>query len=332
MEESAADPYIPRTQTRGLTRLQILTPFSLLICIASLLVCSTVATPSIADISRLHPTSITPSVRTVEAYIGAVWLGELLYCTGLVTVLGRREETKRAAVKGVGLWLVSANLVLALWAIAWVTQHFLVATLLQALLLLLLLFSNISLLIYHLPPTAITHPLNTLLVHAPLRFFLLLPLHILFPVCLFIALKFSYPPTPSGPPRDSAEWHTTAGFLILLFTHLFSLLVIVLRRDVIWCIGATWAAVAIWTSKPKPAPVYITVLIFTVLHPLCLITSAVYHFFHQRSKSVVLPPDSEFDHEEGRSRHASGIPRETPEEALGGDREVERSNDIWVGS
>jgi hypothetical protein len=254
-----------------------------------------------------------------------------------VTVLGRREETKKAAVKGVGLWLVSANLVLALWAIAWVTQHFLVATLLQALLLLLLLFSNFSLLIYHLPPTAITHPLNTILIQAPLRFFFLLPFHILLPVCLFIALKFSYPPTPSGPPKDSAEWHTTAGFLILLFTHLLSLIVIVLRRDVIWCIGATWAAVAVWTSKPKPATVYITALTFTLLHSLALITSAIYHFFHQRSKRVVLHPDSGSDPEGGRSaldapRHSNSIPRETPEEALGGEGDVERSNEIWVGS
>jgi hypothetical protein len=269
----------------------------------------------------------------VEAYVGMVWAGEIAYCAGLATVLGRREETKRAAVKGVGLWLISANLVLALWAIAWVTQHFLLSTFLQSLLLLLLLFSNLSLLIYHLPPTTITHPLNSLLIHAPLRFFLLLPLHVLLPVCLFLSLNYSYPPTPSGPPKDSAQWHATPAFLILLSTHILSLLIILRRRDIVWCVGATWAAVAIWTSRPKPASIYITSLIFTLLHPLGLVTSSVYHFFQRRSKrnrEVFLSPDAEggqpglYNHPHAHADQS----RSSPEEALGG---VERSNDIWVG-
>jgi hypothetical protein len=163
----------------SLTRLQIFTPLSLLLCIASLFACSTIAEPSIFSIARLHPTSLTPSVRVVEAYIGLVWAGEIAYCVGLSTVLGGREETKKAASKGVGLWLVFANILLALWAIAWTTQYFFVATLLQSILLLVLLFSNVSLIIYHR-----THPLNTLLIHPPLRFFLLLPLHFLLPVSL----------------------------------------------------------------------------------------------------------------------------------------------------
>jgi len=71
---------------------------------------------------------------------------------------------------------------MGLWAIAWILQWFLVCTILQGILLLLLVYSNIVLLIYH-PPTS-SRPIDTALIHAPLRFFLLLPLAVLFPYCL----------------------------------------------------------------------------------------------------------------------------------------------------
>jgi hypothetical protein len=79
---------------RALIRLQVLTPLSLLLAIASLLLCSTVASPNIAAIARLHPTSLTPNINVVEAYIGAIWLAQIAYCVGLASVLGLREETK----------------------------------------------------------------------------------------------------------------------------------------------------------------------------------------------------------------------------------------------
>jgi hypothetical protein len=63
-------------------------------------------------------------------------------------------------------------------------QWFLIATILQGLLLVVLLYSNIALLIYH-PPVG-SRPLDTALIHAPLRFFLILPLNILFPLCLLL--------------------------------------------------------------------------------------------------------------------------------------------------
>jgi hypothetical protein len=65
-----------------------------------------------------------------------------------------------------------------------VMQWFLVATILQGLLLILLLYTNIALLIYHPPDSS--RPLDTALIHAPLRFFLILPLSILFPLCLLL--------------------------------------------------------------------------------------------------------------------------------------------------
>ena len=76
-----------------------------------------------------------------------------------------------------------------------VMQWFLFATILQGLLLVILLYSNIALLIYH-PPVS-SRPLDTALIHAPLRFFLILPLSILFPLCLLSVLFFISIYTPS---------------------------------------------------------------------------------------------------------------------------------------
>jgi hypothetical protein len=63
-----------------------------------------------------------------------------------------------------------------------VLQFFLLSTILLGLLVLCLLYSNIALLIYHQPTSS--HPLDMALIHAPLRFFLILPLSILFPYSL----------------------------------------------------------------------------------------------------------------------------------------------------
>ncbi|KAG6334338.1 hypothetical protein ID866_4750 [Astraeus odoratus] len=156
----------------ALVRLQVLTPLSLLINIATVLVCATIIKPSI---------------------------GQIGYC--LLLVSARRTETKNALVKAVGLSLVLANWTMALWAISWVRvllslptnanvmpefikvlQFFLVSTILLGILILLLAYSNIALLVYHTPTTS--RPLDMALIHAPLRFFLILPLSLMFPYSL----------------------------------------------------------------------------------------------------------------------------------------------------
>ena len=102
----------------ALVRLQVLTPLSLLINVAAIITCAFVANPSIAGVARLHPTSITPNSHAISAYMGLIWLGQLGYC--VLLVFARKEETKRAMVNAVGFALVFANVVMALWAVAFV--------------------------------------------------------------------------------------------------------------------------------------------------------------------------------------------------------------------
>lgn len=96
---------------------------------------------------------------------------------------------------------------MAFWAIAWVSpseEHagtpdplqvlrmFLLSTILLGILLLLLVYSNIALLIYHAP--TYSRPFDMALIHAPLRFFMILPLSLLFPYSLLCVFSFRHDP------------------------------------------------------------------------------------------------------------------------------------------
>ena len=143
---------------------------------------------------------------------------------------------------------------------------FLLSTILLGIILLLLVYSNIALLVYH-PPTY-SRPFDMALIHAPLRFFMILPLSLLFPYSLLyvlasprasrltfcsITLGLSY--DPSHP--EDYDRHPWPGFAVTMAVNLVSLVVILFRRDVIWAIAATWICISIWTAAPKPAPVFV---------------------------------------------------------------------------
>lgn len=288
----------------SLVRLQVLTPLSLLINIATLVVCSVIVKPSAGSIIKSHPTSISPSPNLIAAYIVAIFLGQIGYCTLLV--VARKPETKTTLVKGVGLSLVYANWLMALWAICWVLEFFLLSTILLGLLVLCLLYSNIALLTYH-PPTS-SRPLDTALIHAPLRFFLVLPLSLLFSYSLFITLGLYYSP-------DQPEHYgrfAWPGFGVTFGANLIGLVVVVMHRDIVWAVAATWICVSIWSARPKPAPVYITVILFTVLHPLALFGTLLYRQLTKQERRIALPTDEE--HDTGSSNRRG--PREVDAEAL----------------
>jgi hypothetical protein len=306
----------------SLVRLQVLTPLSLLINIATIAVCAAVVNPSIGGVSKLHPTSISPNPAVIAVYLGVIFIGQIGYC--LLLVIANKAETKNALVKGVGLSLVFSNIVMALWAIAWVMQWFLFSTILQGILIILLLYSNIALLVYH-PPTS-SRPFDTALIHAPLRFFLILPLFILFPLCLFITLGLTFTPTVPGSPRDYSKWHAWTGFGVVLGTNLLGLIVVLLRRDIVCCVAATWVCVSIWSYRPKPSAVYITVIIFTVLFPLALITSFIHSRFYGQGR-VVLPPG---DAHPGLYAHTNRVDRSQGGNDIDSERAPREIDSDWA--
>jgi len=208
---------------------------------------------------------------------------------------------QKALVKGVGLSLVFAN-----WAMAriQVLSMFLTSTILLGILLILLIYSNIALLVYHAP--TYSRPFDMALVHAPLRFFMVLPLSLLFPYSLFITLGLTMASSRSA-------W---AGFAVVMSTNVLSLIVILLRRDIIWAIAATWICISIWTAAQKPAPVFVPVVLFTVLHPIALISVLVYDHFARRQGHIALPSDEA--EREGTSPTDQRGPREIDVERVWG--------------
>ncbi|KAF4579510.1 hypothetical protein EYR36_001324 [Pleurotus pulmonarius] len=301
-----------------LIRLQVLTPLSLLINIGSVLTCSLVADPSIRGIFRLYPAPISPKAVVIGAYVLLIYAAQIGYCV-LLTV-ARKPETKQAIVKGVGFALILSNWIMAAWAITWIFQFFLASTILLGLLTLLLLYSNLNLLVYHAPTSA--RPLDIALIHAPMRFFLILPMAIMFEYSLFVYLGYTYTPTAPDIPRDYAQYQL-AGFLAVFLTNLFSALIIAARRDIVWCIAAVWICVSLWSERPKPAAVYVTALVFTAIHPLALIAGFVYRRFC-RPKRVVLVAEDEALYRAARAPDSTG----TTNGAQQGPREVD-PEELW---
>lgn len=73
-----------------------------------------------------------------------------------------------------------------------------------------------------------------------------------------ITLGLSYNP---GNPAEYIR-HPWPGFAVVMSVNLLSLVVVFLRRDVIWAIAATWICISIWSASPKPAPVFVCPFLF----------------------------------------------------------------------
>jgi len=195
------------------------------------------------------------------------------------------------------------------WAIAWVLQSFLASTILLGILVVLLLYSNISLLTYHAPTSY--RPVDTALIHAPLRFFLILPLSLMFPYSLFVTLNLSWNPAQDPTHYDDHAW---PGFGVVLGINLIGLLVIIMRRDIVWAVAATWICISIFTARPKPSSVFVTEILFTVLHPLALVASILWTWLRKRRQEgrIVLRG------EEGERDNEGDGPREVDVDGVWG--------------
>lgn len=106
--------------------------------------------------------------------------------------------------------------------------------------------------------------------------------------------------------------------------NLIGLVVIVVRKDIVWCVAAVWIDIAIWSAKPKPSPVFIVAMAFTAIHPIALIFAASWKQLRGRDEGRIrLPPDddSRIDgHPSHRQQQGGGTrpPREVDTEALWG--------------
>ncbi|KAF8719204.1 hypothetical protein AX14_011338 [Amanita brunnescens Koide BX004] len=265
-----------------LVRLQVLTPLSLLINIATVCICAVVTKPTISKVIENNVAAFSPSPPVLGAYVAVLFLGQIGYC--VLLIMASKRETMYTLIKGVGMSLVTANFVMALCAVCWVMQWFLVASILQGVMLLVLAYSVIALDIYH--PATSERPLDAAFIHSPIRFFLVLTMSLIFPYSLFVALNLT----------GTEHWHAWTALGIVIGTNLFSLIMEVFQRDVVWCIATTWVCVSMWIQRPKPVQIYATTIAFTAIHPIALLSAIAYVCYARRSERpgpVSLPRDDE---------------------------------------
>ncbi|KZT60009.1 hypothetical protein CALCODRAFT_523122 [Calocera cornea HHB12733] len=285
----ADDPLV--RQALALIRLQVLTPLSVLVSIGASLVCAIVVRPTMGEISKNHPTSLTPLNLMVGIYWLVLWLMLVGYC--VLLVIARKEETKATIVHGVGLRFVIANWFLAFWSIAFALQAFIAALVLLSITLLLLLSVWVTL-VFH--PPHLSRPLDFVCIHAPIRLLTMALLMLALPHAVFLAVgwvdKLKAP--EGGGDVDWGKWAWPAfGFIVGLNT--VGLINVAWKRDVISALAGVWLVLSIGLSRPKPAPVFAAVILFTVLYPLTWIAAFAWATLRKGESEgrIVLPPDEE---------------------------------------
>jgi hypothetical protein len=117
-----------------------------------------------------------------------------------------------------------------------------------------------------------------------------------------------------NPNHEDYNSYLWSGFGVVFGTNFVGALVVMMHKDIVWCVAATWICVSIWLERPKPVPIYVrtfsvemssyylldvtqvTEMFFTVLHPFVLV--AVYALAllrRRRDGQIALPRDDDDD-------------------------------------
>ena len=104
----------------------------------------------------------------------------------------------------------------------------------------------------YVPLLFIVSSLNTYYCSTELKFLFLFLLH-------SVTLNLFW--NPAHDPTQYNE-HAWPGFGVVMGINFLGLLVIIIRRDIVWAVAATWICVSVFTARPKPAPVYVRSVLF----------------------------------------------------------------------
>jgi hypothetical protein len=128
-----------------------------------------------------------------------------------------------------------------------------------------------------------------------------------------ISVELGYTWEP-GKPNQYAN-HQWAGFGVILLVNLIGLIVIVVRKDIVWCIAAVWIDIAIWSAKPKPSAVFIIAIAFTAIHPIALVFAATWKKLKGKDEGRIRLPPNDNAESDGRP-HRQQQARELKGEGL----------------
>lgn len=261
---------------RHLTRVQILTPLSILLNLAALVVCSVLISPNLGDVNGQHATQFTPNPRFILLYWAVLFLLQIGFA--VLIVAGQKDFTKRTIVYGVGLRLALANALLGAWAIAFVVNKkasFIAGLTLISVNGVLLLITALILAIKY-PPSS-SRPLDWLFIHVPVKMFLVITLQLDIPQMIFLALGWHDHGTPHKP-NHQALW---PSFGIFAGVGALSAIWIFAACDFTWAAAGIFLHFALLYSKTpelheRRPEIVAAIILAMVLQGVALIGSLLY--------------------------------------------------------
>jgi len=284
-------------EAKQLIRLQILTPISVLLTVAANLVAGLAISPTLGEISDDYLTIFTPTKYWIGAYWLLLYILQIGYCIILATV--RKSETKDTILHAIGLRFVLANVCMAFWTLFFSMRQFLVSEIFLLIALALLISCWALCLVY--PPNFKSRPMDTIFIHAPIRMFLVMLLVVdVWQNGLLAFRWYKYvgpePISPSRPGRWEGEHskHSWIAFGVVLAVGLINAFIVFISRDVVWALSAIFIYIALVIKGPKPAQLFIPIVLLAVLQLVALIASVLYYRYKaNRAGEIRLVSDEE---------------------------------------
>ncbi|PWN86985.1 hypothetical protein FA10DRAFT_234955 [Acaromyces ingoldii] len=232
-----------------MTKVQVLTPLSILVNLAALTVCAVAISPGLGQVSQEHGTYLTPNASLVLFFWAVMFLLQVGFA--LLVVLSQKDFTKHTIVNGVGLRLAFANLLLAAWAITWVLNKpvsHLIGLVLLSLCGLLLLITVLLLQIRY--PPSLSRPLDWLFIHVPIKMFLVTIIQLDIPQQTFVALGWD---VSEGGKAAFENLHKALwpSFAVLCSMGALSAIWIFATMDVTWAAAGIYLHLALLYGDSK---------------------------------------------------------------------------------
>ncbi|SNX83076.1 uncharacterized protein MEPE_01782 [Melanopsichium pennsylvanicum] len=285
-------------EVKTLTRMQILTPLSVLLQMGVMILCgSNLIKPNLQQVSRRHPTYLSVQDNFVLFYWAILYV--LLIGFSVFLLLSRTPETKKALVHGVGTRLALANYMMVLWAIFWILDRpltFILGTVTLSVIALVLLFNALILAVRY-PPSA-KHPLDWLFIHVPVKLFLVITIQYDLWQQLFMALGWDF---GSGGHQALVQGLWPA-FGIVVGLGAFSALWIFATADLIWTVAGVYLNFGLLWHKhfslvggrddgePRPAPLTAAIILSISLQVVALIAGVAWNRIKARQDGRIALP------------------------------------------
>ncbi|KIS70627.1 uncharacterized protein UMAG_01792 [Mycosarcoma maydis] len=285
-------------EVKTLTRMQILTPLSVLLQMGVMILCgSKLIKPNLQQVSRRHPTYLSVQDSFVLFYWVILYV--LLIGFSVFLLLSRTSETKKALTHGVGTRLSLANYMMVLWAIFWILDRpltFILGTATLGVIAVILLFNALVLAVRY--PPSHKHPLDWLFIHVPIKMFLVITIQYDLWQQLFMALGWDF---GSGG-HDGLVRGLWPAFGIVSGLGVFSALWIFGTADLIWTAAGIYLNLGLLWHKhfsliggrddgePRPAPLTAAIILSIALQSVALIAGVAWKRIKARQEGRIALP------------------------------------------